>query len=150
MKTAISVEIERPISEVFRYTNENISDWSLTVIEDEILDETPEKVGSTFRILTEERGRKMEMTGVVTRYEIDRLSEVHLTGPGFEIDALYEFKDLGNGKVRVTETAQVHPKGLFKVMLFLFGWAMKRSNCKALQNELDSLKEKLEAGGGKA
>ena len=150
MRTAISVEIERPVSEVFRYTNENISDWSLTVIEDEVLNETPEKVGSTFRILTEERGRKMEMTGVVTRYEIDRLSEVHLVGPGFEIDALYEFEDLGNGTVRVTETARVHPKGLFKVMFFLFGWAMKRSNCEALQNELENLKEKLEAGAGKA
>lgn len=150
MNTNTSVEIMRPISEVFRYTTENVSDWSITVIEDEVLEETPEKVGTTFRIMTEERGRKMEMTGVVTRYETDRLNEVHLISKAFDIDALYEFEDLGDGNTRVTETATVYPKGFAKVIFFLIGWAMKKSNCDALQKELDSLKEQLESGAGTA
>ncbi len=148
MKTTTDVEISRPLSEVFRYTLENVADWSITVVEDEVIEETPEHVGTTFRIVTEDRGRRMEMNGEVTRYELDRLSEIHLTSTAFDIDALYEFEDLGGGRTRVTESAEVHPKGITKVFFFLFGWGMKKSSCDALQSELNSLKEKLESGAG--
>ena len=150
MESSVSVDINRPLPEVFRYTNENVSDWSITVVENEVLEETPEKVGSRFRMLTQDRGRQMEMTGEVTRYEENRLSEVFMVGQGFEISALYIFEDLGNGVTRVTETAKVHPKGVAKIFFFLFGWLMKKSSCDALQNELESLKEKLESGAGVA
>jgi len=118
MKTTTDVEISRPLSEVFRYTLENVADWSITVVEDEVIEETPEHVGTTFRIVTEDRGRRMEMNGEVTRYELDRLSEIHLTSTAFDIDALYEFEDLGGGRTRVTESAEVHPKGITKVFFF--------------------------------
>ena len=121
MESGVSVEINRPLSEVFRYTNENVSDWSLTVVENEVIEETPEKVGSRFRLLTQDGGRQMEMTGEVTRYEENRLSEVYMVGQGFEISALYEFEDLGGGVTRVTETATVIPKGVVKIFFFLFG-----------------------------
>ena len=148
MESSVSVEINRPLPEVFRYTNENVSDWSITVVENEVIEETPGKVGSRFRLLTQDRGREMEMTGEVTRYEENRLSEVFMVGQGFEISALYIFEDLGNEVTRVTETARVHPKGVMRIFFFLFGWFMKKSSCDALQNELESLKEKLESGVG--
>ena len=91
MESSVSVDINRPLPEVFRYTNENVSDWSITVVENEVLEETPEKVGSRFRMLTQDRGRQMEMTGEVIRYEENRLSEVFLVGQGFEISAFYIF-----------------------------------------------------------
>ena len=53
MESFVWVDINRPFPEVFRYTNENVSDWSITVIENEVLEETPEKVGSRFRMLTQ-------------------------------------------------------------------------------------------------
>ena len=118
MESSVSVDINRPLPEVFRYTNENVSDWSITVVENEVLEETPEKVGSRFRMLTQDRGRQMEMTGEVIRYEENRLSEVFLVGQGFEISAFYIFEDLGNGVTRVTETAQSIPRESQKSSFF--------------------------------
>ena len=69
MRSTLSVEVDRPIAEVFDYSMNNVSEWSITCVEDEVLQEKPEGVGTTFRIVTEERGQRMEFQGVVTRHE---------------------------------------------------------------------------------
>jgi hypothetical protein len=51
------IEIDRPIEDVFRLTLDHVPEWSLTVIEDEVLEENSEGVGTTFRIVTEEHGK---------------------------------------------------------------------------------------------
>jgi hypothetical protein len=147
MKQQASVEIDRPIDEVFEYTNNNVAEWSITVVEDEVIDETPERVGTSFRCVTEERGNRMEFQGVVTRYERPTASAIRLTGKHFDIEAEYVFEDLG-GRTRVTQQSAVTPKGLFAVFFFLFGWMMHRSACEAQENELNSLKRLLEEGAG--
>lgn len=38
MKQQAGVEIERPIDEVFEYTNKRVAEWSLTVVEDEVIE----------------------------------------------------------------------------------------------------------------
>jgi hypothetical protein len=149
MKTQASVEVERPINEVFEYTNKNVAEWSITVVENEPIDEKPEGVGSTFRCVTEDHGRRMEFQGVVTRDEPPNVRAIHLVGQHFDIDAEYLFDDLG-GKTRVTLRSSVTPKGLFKVFFFLFGWMMNKSACKAQENELNSLKRLLEEGAGQS
>jgi hypothetical protein len=149
MKQQASVEINRPINEVFEYTNNNVAEWSLTVVEDESIEEKPEGVGSTFRCVTEDHGRRMEFQGVVARHEPPNASAIHLTGPSFDIDAEYLFEDLG-GKTQVTQRSSVAPKGLLKVFFFLFGWMRKKSACKAVENELNNLKRLLEEGAGQA
>ena len=65
----MSVEIDRPIKEVFDYTIHNVAEWSIIVVKDEVIDEKPEGVGTTFRVTTEEKGRRMEFDGLVTRHE---------------------------------------------------------------------------------
>ena len=65
----------------------------------------------------------------------------------FDIEAEYHFEDLG-GRTRVTQETTVHGKGLTRVMFFLFGWLMNKQSCKAANNELESLKAKLESGAG--
>ena len=45
LKTRGSVEIDRPIDEVFRLTHENIVDWSIIVVEDELLLLVPDPTG---------------------------------------------------------------------------------------------------------
>ena len=77
----------------------------------------------------------------VTRYEIGPPGEIPLTSPAFDINAFYEFENLGGGSTRVTESVEVLPKDIAKALFFLFGWLMKKSSCDALQSELNSLKE---------
>ncbi|MHC4177313.1 MAG: SRPBCC family protein [Planctomycetota bacterium] len=147
MKQQASVEIDRPIDEVFEYTNNNVAEWSITVVENEVIEEKPGGVGSTFRCVTEDHGRRMEFQGVVTRHDPPNVSAIHLRGQHFDIDAEYLFEDLG-GRTRVTLRSTVAPKGFFKVFFLLFGWMMKKAGCKALQNELGNLKRLLEEGEG--
>ena len=149
MKQQASVEIDRPIDEVFEYTNNHVAEWSITVVEDEVIEEKPEGVGTTFRCVTEDHGKKMEFQGIVTRHEPPNASAIHLTGQHFDIEAEYLFEDLG-GRTRVTQRSAVSPKGFFTVLFFLFGWMMKKSACKAQENELNSLKRLLEEGAGQS
>lgn len=142
MKQQASVEIERPIEEVFKYTNERTAEWSLTVIEDEAIEETPDGAGTTFRCVMEDHGTRMVFDGVVTRYEPPNFSEVHMTGRQFDIDAEYVFEDLG-GRTRVTQQSTVTPKGFLRVF-FLFGWMMNKAGCKEAEKELANLKRLME------
>ena len=149
MQTESSVEIDRPIDEVFDYTTSHVSEWSPTVVEDEVIDSKPGVVGSTFRVVTGEGNRRMEFSGVVTRHEPPRAHAVLMKGKQFDIEADYRFEDLG-GRTRVTERATVQGKGFVKAMFSLFGWLIRRSSCKALDLELANLKKTCEARAGQA
>lgn len=148
MHSIASVVIDRPIDEVFDYTNNQVADWSLTVAETEVIDDK-EGVGSTFRCVTGENGKQIELYGTVTVCEPPYRSAILLTGKSFDIETEYRFDDL-DGRTRVTQASAVTGKGFFKVMFFLFGSLMKKLGCKAVQSELDSLKRKLESGAGEA
>lgn len=140
-----SIEIDQPIQHVFEYTNNNVAEWSLTVVEDVPLETMSDGgVGSTFRCVTEERGQRMEFEGIVTRHDPPTASAVNLVGQQFDIDVLYLFEDLG-GRTRVTQVSVVQPKGLLMKLFFtVIGPFMKKSSCEATDRELASLKRHLE------
>ena len=147
MQSTMSVEVDRPIKEVFDYTIKNVAEWSIIVVKDEVIDEKPEGVGSTFRVTTEEKGRRMEFEGLVTRHEPPTAHSEFMKVSQFDIEAGYLFEDLG-GRTRVTQRSNVHGKGFIKVIFFLLGWLMKKSSCSALEKELLNLKLLAEARKG--
>ena len=65
-------------------------------------------------------------------------------GDAFDIEAEYSFEPFSAG-TRVTQVSNVKGKGFFKAMLFLFGGLMKGASCKALDKELQSLKDFCES-----
>lgn len=138
MQNGGSVEIDRPIEEVFELTNHHVAEWSVMVVEDEVLHGDGD-VGTTFRTVTEENGRRMEFAGVVTRHEPPFVNAIMLSGDSFDIECEYTFEDLG-GRTRVQQHSRVTGKGFFRIFLWLFGWAMRRSSGRALENEFASLK----------
>ena len=144
MQTEASVEIDRPIEAVFDFTHKNVAVWSTIVVEDETIDEKPEGVGTTFRVVTEDRGQRMEFDGLVTRHDVPNAHSCVMKGKQFDIEADYTFVDLG-GRTRVMQRSTVTPKGFLKAVFFLFGWLMKKSSCNALENELHNLKRICEA-----
>ena len=146
MHTVASIEIDRPIEEVFEYTNGKVAEWSLTVVEDEVLEDHG-GLGDVFRCVTEERGRRLEFQGTTTVWDPPRRSAIQLIGESFDIEAEYRFEALDHG-TRVTQESTVSGKGFVRLMFVLFGWLMKKQGCDAVQNELESLKEKLESGAG--
>lgn len=145
MKNQGSIVVDQPIDRVFEYTTNHVADWSLTVVEDEPLDTKPDGgVGSTFRCVTEDHGRRMEFQGEVTRHEPPRFSAVSLVGKQFNIEVLYTFEE-ENGSTRVTQASVVKPNGIvMKVLFAIIGPFAKKASCEATAKELASLKEKLE------
>lgn len=140
------IEIDRPITDVFNYTFDHVAEWSITVVEDIPIHTAPDGgVGSTFRCVTEERGQQMEFAGTVTQHEPPTKSAVQLIGKQFDIDVLYLFEDL-SGHTRVTQVSVVKPKGLLMKLFFaVIGPFMKKSGCDAVNKELQSLKQHMEA-----
>ena len=139
MRNDGSIEIDRPIEEVFRLTNDHVVEWSDIVVENEILDEKPGGVGTTFRSVTEDHGRRMEFQGVTTKHDPPHFSAIQMVGDSFNLEVEYIFEDL-SGRTRVTQKSEAKAKGFFRVMMFLMGWMMKKSSCDALQKELNNLK----------
>tara|TARA_R110002049_G_scaffold72490_5_gene187323 strand:+ start:2583 stop:3050 length:468 start_codon:yes stop_codon:yes gene_type:complete len=140
MRTEGSVVIDRNIDDVFRLTNDHVADWSQVVVEDEVIDEQPGRVGTTFRSVTEEHGRQMQFQGTITQYDPPVASAVHLIGEMFDLDVQYQFVDLGEQRTKVTQRSYVAGKGMLKLVFLLCGWAMRGSSRKALNVELQGLK----------
>ena len=143
MQAEASVVVDRPIEEVFEFTNYRVAEWSLTVVEDEVIHETPDRVGTTFRCVTQSHGKQMVFQGTVTRWEPPALSAIHLIGDTFDIEAMYLFESTPEG-TRVTQQSVISPRGFTKVIFFLFGWMMGKATCNEVQKELDNLKRLLE------
>ncbi|QDT32099.1 SRPBCC family protein [Thalassoglobus polymorphus] len=148
MKTTASVEIDRPIEDVFDLTIHHVAEWSDVVIEDQIIEETPDVVGTTFRSITENQGEQMVFEGVVTQYQYPNLNAIQLVGQLFDIDAAYFFERITSHKTKVTQVSDVRPKGGLKIIFLLFGWLMKTASCKAAEKELNNLKEYCEQQEG--
>lgn len=143
MHTESSIEIDRPIHEVYDFTVNHVPEWSIIVVEDEVIESKPGGTGSTFRVVTEERGRRMEFQGTVLKQDAPRLQEVIMRGEQFDMHVTYSFEDLGDS-TRLIQRSDVQARGFLKVMFVLFGWAMKKSGCDAQMNELKNLKRILE------
>lgn len=144
MQSEASVEINRPIGEVFEFTNDHVVEWSLTVVEDTVINETPDRVGTTFKCVTQSRGQRLEFQGEVTRWQRPHVSAIKLVGDSFDIEAAYFFEATADG-TRVTQKAVISPKGFLKVVFFLCGWMMGKATCDEAQKELDNLKRMLES-----
>ena len=148
MKMAGSIEIDRPVQEVFDYTVNNVAEWSLVVVEDEPLDDKPLGAGSTFRFATEERGHRMEFTGEVVRHDPPTAHAAEMKSKLFDITGDYSFESLGPDLTRVTLRSTLQPKTfLIKLLFFVTSFFVKRANCKATAKELQNLKKLLEEGG---
>jgi hypothetical protein len=81
MQNTASIEIDRSIEEVFDFTLNHVSEWSTIVVEDEVIDLIADGgVGTTFRVVTEERGKRMEFDGLVTRHDPPHQSTVQMIG----------------------------------------------------------------------
>lgn len=119
--------------------NEVVVEDNEVVVEDEVLEERPGGVGTTFRTLTQERGKRMESRGVVTRHDPPKRHAVRLTGQMIDIEAEYLFENL-SGRTRVTQGSEVFAKRLLRHLMPLFGWAVRKSTRKAQEAELNSLK----------
>ena len=147
MKTCYSVEIDAPPERVFYWLDNphRVMQWLPNVVENENLVVTPNKVGSTFRQVYVENGRRIEMFGTVTAYEANRRLASEITGKQFDLSVDYRLEDLG-GRTRLTQEAEPRFKGIFKIVGLLLMPLVKKAYEKQQDDCFATLKRLAESG----
>lgn len=136
----ISVQINRPLEEVFAYLDDfrNLPEWN-TVVEEANPSETPTRVGTKTQIRARFLGRKIESTQEVVEHQPNRRVVIKSDKP-FPLTQTVTFERVTSG-TKVTLLAEVEPGGFFK----LGETIVNRIAKKQFQAQLDTLKEILEA-----
>ena len=147
MKQSHHLELEAPPEKVFFWLDDSdrVMQWAKGVVENEDLTTTEEGVGSTFRQVYEENGRKMEFQGTCTAYEKDKRLAIHMTGKMFDLDVDYRLDDLG-GRTRLTQVSEVRWKGLMKLFSPIMSWMAKKQGDDCLTEDFGRLKSLVENG----
>jgi len=147
MKTSKTTIINAPANIVFLWLedNERLQQWIPNLIEDEAIIETPEKVGSTFRQVFLERGKRMEMTGELTDYAENERMRVFMSGDMFNLDVDYILKALTPEQTEVTQDSEIKMKGAAKLFAPLMLMMSKLSKSDPQEEAHAKLKEMAEA-----
>ena len=143
MNYETSFVINRPIDEVFAFTTnqENQPKWQSRVQEKKKTSDGPIGVGTTWRGVGKFLGRRLEVSTVVTEYELNRTYAGRSTSGPFPIEARQSYEPVEGG-TRVTFMISAQPGGFFKVAEPVLLNLYKRQ----AEAELATLKEFMEAG----
>ena len=147
MKLTFSIDINSPPATVFGWVEnpEKALQWMTSVTGGEILHETPEKIGTTFREFVEENGEGVEMQGIITGYKPGRLISFHLESRVNVVDTEFSVEAIPNG-TRLTQNANVRWKFPVNVISLFMGERMRQGINAQSQKEFEKLKELCEGG----
>lgn len=141
MRITESIAIRRHPEDVFPWISdpERAMRWQPSVAGGEILDETPERVGTTFRERIEEGGKGTELEGEITAYEQNRLIGFHLEGQYNVVNVSFLLES-HDGGTRVNYDADVRFKGVTRLVMLAMGPVFKRKIRAQIRSELAELK----------
>ena len=140
IKLEISLHINRPVAEVFKYLNDptKMSEWN-PIIEEATASETPVKAGTRIRTRARMLGRKVEGTLEVLEYEPNKRVVQKSDEPfSFKVTNTFQAE---NGGTRLVSAAEGELGGFFKLSEPIFARIVK----KQLQAQYETAKELLEA-----
>lgn len=141
LKMELSVEIKRPVEEVFAYLTDPAKEpeWNSAVLECRADPPGPIGVGSKIHIVSSILGRRTESTYEVTTL-VPNKKYVHKTNTPFPVEATYLVEPTAGG-TEVTLEGVAEPGGFFKLAAPVLGRIANRQ----IQAQLDTMKELLEA-----
>ncbi len=142
MKVDATIDINRPVEEVFAYVTDtrNQPEWSSSVLEASLEGSGPIGVGSRMKSVAKFLGRKIDVTAEVTEYDPNRkFSARSLSGP-FKGESEFRFETTDQG-TRLRLLAEGETGGLFKLADPVLSAIAQRT----IQTDLHTLKDLLEA-----
>lgn len=145
MKILQVVEINSTPEEVFYWLGDpqRAMLWMTSVSKTEILQQTPEMTGTTFRETVEEDGRGTELQGIITDWKLNERIAFHLSGQYNVVDVEYRLEEIENG-TRLTQNADVRFRSFMKVLSILMGRTIKKQVIEQSQQEFARLKKLCE------
>jgi uncharacterized protein YndB with AHSA1/START domain len=145
MKISFSIDINSTPATVFGWLEEpeKATKWMTSVTKTEILHETPERIGTTFREVVEEDGSGVELQGVITDFKPNKSISFHLDSRVNAVDVEYYVEETQNG-TRLTQNANVRWKFPVNVISIFMGVKIKQNITAQSQKEFEKLKELCE------
>ena len=145
MKITSSIDIAISPDVVFSWLSkpERAKVWMRSIVETEIINETDNVIGTTFREVIEENGRRYEMHGSVTGYIENKLLAFQLTGKYNETKVRFTLADTPDGTC-LTQHASIRFRGIMKIAALLLSPLIKKNIIKQSQKEFLKLKELCE------
>jgi len=137
-----SVEIKRPVDEVFAYTTEAKSwpKWQSIIMEAEQTSQGPVRVGTTFKGTSRMMGLSMKWTAKVTEYEPNRKWAKNITCGSMIIEEHVTYDPI-EGRIKFTIVYDMKVGGFLKLFSPMVVSSMRKETKKSLSN----LKSILEA-----
>lgn len=137
------VEINKPVNEVFAdFENvELMKTWMPEVKSIDVLEEKPEKVGSTYKIVVENQGRMIAMTEKVLAYEANKRISFHFDAENMLKTDDYIFTSEGNKTKIVQESICTSDSYIMRCLFPYFKSVLKSTS----QTYLDKFKSASEA-----
>jgi uncharacterized protein YndB with AHSA1/START domain len=146
MKNTHTLRIDAPPARVFELINdsESLKQWIPNLIENEQLTTTKDRVGSTFRQVYLENGKRMEMTGEVVAFEQDRHLACKIEGKAFDLIVDYSLRDV-SGQTELTQHSEVVFKSVpMKILSTLMKPLIRKASRDQLSKQFAKLKELAE------
>jgi Polyketide cyclase / dehydrase and lipid transport len=138
----VNVVINRPLDEVFAYLacEDNNVNWRSGMVDVQRTSEGPVGVGTTYRIVNQVMGRRMEGEAEVTEYDLNRkYATRNRSGPRIETQRTFESVA---GGTRVTIAVNADLTGLFHLAEPVITSMGRRR----IENDVADLKDLLEHG----
>jgi hypothetical protein len=141
MKISISININSTQEIVFCWLEnpEKAMKWMTSVTKGEIIYESPDIVGTTFRETVEDESGSIEMEGFISGYQPNKSISFHLSSRVNIVDVAYSIEEIPTG-VLLTNLANVKWKFPVNIISLFIGKKMKENIIAQSNEELSKLK----------
>jgi hypothetical protein len=146
MEISSGITIKSTPGEVFSWLEdpEKAMTWMTSVSGGEILHESPDRVGTTFREVVEDESGSLEMHGVITGFEAGKMIAFHLESRVNIVDVEYRVEKSMHA-ARLDYHANVKWKFPVNMISIFMGEVMRQNITAQLEDELSRLKELCES-----
>lgn len=146
MKLQYAVDLKTTPEKVWYWLSnpEKAMMWQTNVTKGDILKQTPNMIGTTFRETIEEDGRSTEMEGVITDYRENEVLAMHLSGKYNVVDVEWCIEARGEN-TRLVAYFDTRFRSFIRILSTLFRPVFKKKILEQLQVEFAKLKELCES-----
>ncbi len=147
MKNTNAVAIDASPARVFELLNdsESLKQWIPNLIEDEVTERTEAGVGTKFRQVYLENGRRMAMEGKVIAYEKDKYLACEIRGESFDLVVDYSLQAQGDGTLLTQNSEILFKSTPMKIMSVLVKPLIRKAMNKQEVEQFSRLKALAEA-----